>query len=254
MFFVISKVFTPFLHPLNYIFIFLLLALVFYRKPRFGRTCIALALLLLMVFGTYPLPDIMVRYLESRYPLPSQLPQVDAVVVLTGMLDLKASTLDNLEFYDGVERILTGMQLVRNRYGQKLIIAGGSGDLYNQTVSEARLLKAFAINFGLPEEQILIDPSSRNTHENAINTKLLMEKHNIASIFLVTTASHLPRAMGCFKKLGIHPIPYGVDYHSPPSPEYRLSSFIPDVGALRKTSFVIHEYIGLLAYKLAGYI
>ena len=154
-----------------------------------------------MIFGTYPLPDIMVRYLETRYAPPSPLPQVDAVVVLTGMVDLKASTPDNLEFHDGVERILTGIQLVKNRYGQKLIIAGGSGDHYNQTASEARLLKAFAIDFGLPEEQILIDPSSRNTYENAINTKLLMEQHDISSIILVTTASHLPRAMGCFKKL-----------------------------------------------------
>jgi uncharacterized SAM-binding protein YcdF (DUF218 family) len=207
-----------------------------------------------MIFGTYPLPDIMIRYLETRYPPPSLLTQSDAVVVLTGMLDLEASTPDKFEFYDGVERILTGMQLVKDGYGQKLIIAGGSGDLYDQTVSEAKLLKAFAIDFGMPEEQILIDPSSRNTHENAVNTKSLMEQHNISSIILVTTASHLPRAMGCFKKLEVHPIPYGVDYHSPPSLEYHFSNFIPDVGALRKTSSVIHEYIGLLAYKLAGYI
>jgi len=254
MFFYISKILVPFIHPVTYLFLLLLIALCFYRKPRVGKTCIIIALLLLLVFGTYPVPDMMVRYLETKYATHAPLAQSDAVVVLSGMVYLFSSTPDSIEFNEGVERIIAEISLIKKGYAETLIISGGSGDMYNQNKSEALLLKQFSIDFGIPEENILIDPSSRNTYENAVNTKTLMEKHGISSIILVTSASHLPRAMGCFEKLGIHPVPYGVDYQSSPNPRYHLSDIIPDVGALRKTSYSIHEYVGILIYKLTGYI
>ena len=255
MFFLISKISAPFCVPLTYVFLFILAALVFYRrKPRLGRTCLLLALLILLVFGTSPVPDMMVRVLESRYEPVSPLPHVDAVIVLAGAVNLKKSTLEYIEFGEGVERILEGIRLVREGYGDVLIITGGSGDLYDQTKREAVFLQQFAIDLGVPEEKILIDQSSRNTYENAVNTKVIMEQHGISSSILVTTASHLPRSMGCFRKLGLDPIPYPVDFHSSPDPDYHILDIIPDAGALKKTSFALHEYIGLLSYKLVGYI
>jgi uncharacterized SAM-binding protein YcdF (DUF218 family) len=179
---------------------------------------------------------------------------VNAIIVLSGVVNLPISTSHYIEFGDGVERILTGIKLVKDGCGDVLIITGGSGNIYDQTKREAVFLRQFAIDFGVPEEKILIDPDSRNTHENAVNTKVLMEQHDISSSILVTTATHLPRAMGCFKKLGINPIPYPVDFHSNPNPDYHLLDVIPSVGALKQTSFALHEYIGILIYKLVGYI
>lgn len=255
MFFLISKLLAPFCLPLTYVFLFVLAALVFYRrKPRLGRTCLLLALLLLLVFGTSPVPDLMVRVLESRYEPVSPLPHVDAVIVLAGAVNLWISTPEYIEFGEGVERILAGIRLVREGYGEVLIITGGSGNIYDQTKSEAVLLQQFAIDFGVPKDKILVDPSSRNTYENAVNTKALMERHGISSSILVTTASHLPRSMGCFKKLGLEPIPYPVDIHSSPEPDYHILNIIPGADVLEKTSFALHEYIGILTYKLAGYI
>lgn len=254
MFFVISKILAPFIHPVTHIFVLLIITLIFYRKLRVGKTCIVLALLLLLIFGTRPLPNIMTHFLETQYELMRPPPQGEAVVVLSGMLDLEKSTSDYLEFGEGVERILTGIQLVKNGYGEILIISGGNGDLFNQNKSEARLLKKFVIDSGIPAESILIDSDSRNTYENAVNTKSLMEQHKISRIILVTSASHIPRAVGCFEKLDIHPIPYGVDYHAESQPQYSPLDLIPSVGALRQTSYIIHEYVGLLMYKLAGYI
>ena len=254
MFFWISKLAAPLLYPLTHIFLLLLIALFFYRKPKLGRVCLGLALFLLMLFGTYPLPDMMMTYLETRYVTTETPPHVDAIVVLTGVVNLSLSTPEHIEFYDGVERILTGIELIKNGYSDKLLIAGGSGNPYDQTKSEARILGRFAIELGIPKEKILLDPSSRNTYENAVNTKTIMEEQGISSIILVTSAAHLPRAMACFKKVGLHPIPYGVDYNSPPDVHYHFYDIIPSVGALRKTSHTIHEYIGLLMYKISGYI
>jgi uncharacterized SAM-binding protein YcdF (DUF218 family) len=254
MFFFISKVLAPLTQPLTYVFIFLVLALIFYRKPRLGKTCIGLALGLLLVFGTFPFPDMLVRYLETQYAPPAAPPQADAVVVLSGMVNLLTSTPHQIEFGESAERILTGISLVKEGHANTLVITGGSGDLYHQDRSEARLLQQFALDFGIPADRILIDPASRNTYENAVNTQAILEEHELSTLILVTSASHLPRAMACFHKLGISPIPYGVDYHALPDPEYRLSTIIPSAGALKKTSTILHEYIGILIYKLVGYI
>ena len=254
MFFILSKILAPFLYPLTHVFLLLLFALVCHRKPRIVKISLTLAILLLMIFATYPVPDIMLRFLENRYQTASELPRADAVVVLTGMVNLKLSTPEYVEFNDSVERILTGIRLVKKEYGERLIIVGGSGNLHNQTKSEARILRAFAIDFDIAEEKILIEPDSRNTYENALKAKTLLEKYEISDFILVTSASHLPRSMWCFEKLGMNPIPYRVDPSIPPTPRYRLSDIIPSVGALRKTSRALHEYVGILIYKLAGYI
>jgi uncharacterized SAM-binding protein YcdF (DUF218 family) len=254
MFFFISKIFAFFCEPLTYVFLFLLVALIFYRKPRLGKTCILLALLVFMVFGTKPVPDMLIRFLESQYQPVSPLPHVDAVIVLSGALNLRLSTPQHLEFGEGVERILAGIKLVQEGYGDVLIISGGSGDIYDQTKREAVFLRQFAIDLGVPEKKILIDQNSRNTYENATNTRAIMEQHGISSSILVTTASHLPRSMACFEKLGIKPIPYPVDFYSAPDPDYNLFDIIPGVSSLKRTSFILHEYIGILIYKLVGYI
>ena len=81
-----------------------------------------------------------------------------------------------------------------------------------------------------------------------------MRRQGISSIILVTTATHLPRAMGCFRKVGLQPIPYGVDVHGEASHRLTPLDLIPDVGNLRGVSWVLHEYVGLVMYKTAGYI
>lgn len=254
MFFSVSKILAPLSAPLTYIALLMFVALVFYRYARIGKICLIGALFLLFVFGTSPVPNLMMQMLETQYTSNEPLPHVNAVIVLSGALDLRKSSSDYLEFGPGVERILEGIRLFKEGYGDVLLISGGSGDLYDQTKSEAILLRQFAIDLGVPEHSILIEPDSRNTYENAVNTKILMEQQGFSTSILVTTASHLPRAMGCFKKAGLEPLPYPVDFHSDPNPEYHLLDFLPDVGSFVQTSISIHEYLGILAYKLTGYI
>lgn len=254
MFFWASKLLQPFIHPMTHIVLLMMLALIFHRNPRVVRWCLGLALALFLIFGTYFFPDLLTRFLEQRYQTPDELPHVEAVVVLAGILNLKGSTPEYLEFNEAVERILAGIQLVKQDYADTLLISGGTGSLYHQEEKEAPLLRQFAIDFGVPEEHILIESASRNTYENAIHTQQIMQEHGISHILLVTTAIHLPRSMACFQNIGIEPIPYPVDFHSSPDVNYTLSDIIPNTGAFRKTSYILHEYIGLLAYKLAGYI
>lgn len=254
MFFWLSKLFAPFLDPLTHIFFLMMLALIFHQNPRVVRWCLGLALTFFFLFGTYFFPDLLTSFLEKRYPVPAALPKVDAVVVLSGVINLKLSTSEYIEFQESVERIIAGIQIVKQGYTRTLLISGGTGSLYHQETKEAPLLRQFAINFGIPESQILMESISRNTYENAVQTQRLIQEHGLSQIILVTTAIHLPRAMACFHKLGIEPIAYPVDFQLAPEKEYRLSNLLPELGAIQRSSAILHEYIGLLAYKLAGYI
>jgi uncharacterized SAM-binding protein YcdF (DUF218 family) len=254
MFFLLSKILALCCEPLTYVSLLIVIALLGYRKPRVGKACLLLALLLLVIFGTDPLPDLLIRTLEKQYTPMTTPPHVEAVIVLSGPVDLRLSTLEHIELRDSAERILEGIQLVQKGYGDILIITGGSADLYDQTKHEAVFLRQMALDFGVPDHKILIEQTSRNTYENAVNTRALMEQHGITTSLLVTTASHMPRSMGCFRKIGLEPIPYPVDFRADPHPEYHLLTIIPNAGGFRKTSFALHEYIGILTYKLIGYM
>ena len=254
MFFTLSKILEPLLQPLTYIVLFALLALIFYRKPLVGQTFLTLALLCVFLFCTPFLPGALIRYLEYYYTPPDPLPHVDAVIVLSGAVILEKSTPHKIEFGEGVERILEGIRLVKQGAAGTLILSGGSGSLTDRTKSEARMLRQFAIDFGVPDERILVEPDSRNTYENAVETAKLMRRHGIASVILITSASHLPRAMGCFRHVGVEPIPYGVDFHSTLNTHLRPGDFIPDVGNLRGLTWILHEYVGIVMYKAAGYL
>lgn len=254
MFFVLSKLLDLFTMPLTYTVFCLIAALLFYRKSQIGRTCLIVGVILLFVCGTPFIPNVLTRQLEHAYEIPTSLPHVDAIVVLSGILELPKSSPAYLEFNDGVERIVIGMQLLREDIGDVLIISGGSGDLYNQKTREAVLLRQFAIEFGIPEDKILIEPDSRNTYENAANTKTLMDQYGFSSSILITTAIHLPRSVGCFNKVGLHPIPYPVDFMLPPQPTFHISDLVPSIGNFIHITRAFHEYIGLLMYKINGYI
>lgn len=254
MFFVASKLLTPFIYPFTYVVLLLLLALIFYRRARVCKSCLLFALLLLFIFGTPLLPNALTHSLESRYPRTASLAQADTVVVLSGMVSLRKSSPGQIEFGEGVDRILAGIHLLKEGSAKRLILSGGSGDLYDQSKSEARLLEGFALELGVPQEKLFVEPASRNTYENALYTKALMEELGIDDIILVTSASHLPRAMGCFRKLGIEPIPYGVDYHARMPYRPGLHDIIPNEGNFRQTSYALHEYIGILMYKVSGYL
>ncbi len=254
MFFIISKLFAPFTGPFIYIVLGMTIALVFYSHPKIGRVSLILTMVLVFVFGTPFVPDLLSHRLEYAYDAPDQPPHVDTIIVLSGMLNVQRSSLDYLEFYEGAERIVVGMQLVRQGVGDVLLIVGGNGDLYDQTKRESVFLRQFAIDFGIPEEQIIIDPDSRNTYENAVNAGALMQQHKLTTSILVTSATHMIRSMGCFHKVGLQPIPYPVDFMTPPRVKYRFSDIIPNIGNLQHTTRISHEYLGLLMYKFAGYI
>jgi uncharacterized SAM-binding protein YcdF (DUF218 family) len=253
MFFILSKIFVYLIYPLPVVCLLLLGACwTWSKRPRLGRGLVITALALLWLLST-PVADLLLLPLETSYPVVERPDHADAVVVLTGMVDSKAARGDQVELGQAADRIVAGVELMHRGQADYLLIAGGSGDLFDQSVSEALILERFAIRLGVPADRILVDTTSRNTHENAVQAWRLLREARLSNVILVTSAFHMPRSMGCFRKVGLHPRPYPVDFRGRWG-EYDPLSWLPRVSNLQSSTTAIREYVGLIMYWFRGYI
>lgn len=252
MFFVLSKVLQFLVQPFSLLFLALLTIAIFYHR-RWARRVL---LVVVVCFYGLSMPyaaNRLMHWLEAPRVAPASLrPPYDVVLVLSGMVDLPVSRGGHLEFSSGVDRILAGIAFVKQGIGKRLLISGGSGKLLDQQTKEAELLQTFALQFGLTAEQVLIEPTSRNTYENAAYSATILRTRQMQRVVLITSASHMRRALAAFHKQGIFPDTYPVDFRA--SDEGIPFSFVPSVSGLSKTTAAIHELIGLVTYRLQGYL
>jgi uncharacterized SAM-binding protein YcdF (DUF218 family) len=212
-----------------------------------------LALVGLYLFSIAPIADLLLLPLELPFEQQTAPEAFDAIVVLSGMVDLQRSHAGRIELNSSSDRIIAGILLAKDYPDALLILSGGSGNLFDQSNSEANLMKSLALRFGISEARIRVDLHSRNTYENAVASKTILATANISSFVLVTSASHMKRALGCFRKVALNPIPYAVDFRNHLG-QYGLFSFLPQAGSLRESTAAIHEYVGIITYKLRGYL
>jgi uncharacterized SAM-binding protein YcdF (DUF218 family) len=227
---------------------------VYYRRysVRWGLLTVVVSL---YVLGTSISVGPVVRWLERPRPAPETLqPHYEVAIVLSGMVSLTLSTPGQIEFYDSVDRIIAGIAMVKQGRAEKLLISGGTGSLYAQPVREASLLRIFALEYGLRDDQILVDDTSRNTYENALYTMHLLRTHGYQHCLLITSALHMRRAAAIFHKQGLTPDLYPVDFHSKPEWELTPFDFLPSAHTLSLASDVIHELVGFVMYRLQGYL
>ncbi len=250
MFFVLSKTIGLLLNPLILI---LLLVLLGYWKKKYRKQFTLLALGLFLFFSSPLTANLAMDGLEFE---PGEIPNnsKNVGVVLTGIISHGAQVNDQLAISGGAERIVDPVQLYHQGKLDKLLIVGGSGLLNDQEFSESKDLKSIAIGLKVLPDDILIETESRNTHENAVFagemiSKELPDHHPI----LITSAFHMKRALGCFKKEGIDVQPYPVDFRT----SYNLSNldfWLPNPDAMEMWHRVIRELFGIVAYRFSGYI
>ena len=192
------------------------------------------------------------NYLENLQQSSPLKNHYDAVIVLSGMLDLKLSNQQHLEFSSAADRIIRGIEIIKNKQADYLIISGGDGGLLSSGKSEAVLLANFARKWGVSEDKIIIEPNSKNTFENAQETAKIVQKYQFKQLLLVTSAFHMHRSIGCFKNQSLFPDLLPVDFRSVKNLLKDFRNYIPSSSGLYKLSFFIHEITGIIAYYLAG--
>ena len=252
--FALSKIFWLIVNPIN-IFLalfFLGTALLFTRFQRAGRRVLTFATAVLIVVGIFPLGDWLTEHLENQFPANPQLPdKVAGIIVLGGTLNqhLTASR-EQPSFTTGGERLTEFLYLARRYPDAKLVFTGGSGSLFQQKLKEAEAAKIFFDRMGLPENRVLYESRSRNPFENAAFSREIVQDYENGQWVLVTSAIHMPRAVGVFRKRGWNIVPFPVDYYTDGYNSFEIG-FQP-IRGLSSLNRVTREVIGLIAYRILG--
>jgi uncharacterized SAM-binding protein YcdF (DUF218 family) len=231
--------------PLFLIFFLIILGAIIKSKK------ITLFGVVILIFCSLPIiSNKLIHYLEKDYTLQdaSAINNADAIVVLSGMLKtIKVDDKLKYEFSEGVDRILSGIDLFKNNKASLLILTKGQVP-WSLGIPEGEYLKEFAIKFGVPKKSILLTDNVQNTDQEAKSVKKLLNS-NDAKVILITSAFHMPRAKKVFEASNIKVIPFAVDFINSHQ-KLTFMSFIPSADALSSTSFFVREMIGRLYYNL----
>jgi uncharacterized SAM-binding protein YcdF (DUF218 family) len=255
MFFVVSKVLGFFALPSNGTLVLGLvgLALMYTRFARAGRWLVTASIVLFAAFGLLPLGKMLIEPLENRFPpWDAARGPPDGIVVLGGAIDPEfAAARGAPDLNEAAERITVVAELARKYPSARILYSGGNGRLAFGSSAEAQFAGALIESFGVPESRLILEDRSRNTAENAIFSLQLAMPKPAERWLLVTSAYHMPRAMGVFRKAGFAVEAYPVDYRTRGAADL-LIPFDDVASGLRRTDTAAREWIGLMAYWLTG--
>jgi uncharacterized SAM-binding protein YcdF (DUF218 family) len=219
-----------------------------------ARLLVLFGIALVLLIGWLPLPDALLRPLEMRYrPPQGRLDEFVGMVVLGGEL-ATPRPLDfwgNDPFRDPSERLTVPLALMRQYPHLQFLYAGREKEVTLADGSTANIARYTLTKLGLDGRRAMFEEASRNTYENAVLAAKLPGVDKQKSWLLVTSARHMPRAFASFAAAGWNVTPYPVDYLTKTRTAWTEYS-IAD-GIVRWES-VLHEYLGLLAYRMLGRI
>lgn len=226
------------------------------RAPRLGRVLAWGGLALILLGGFTPLGNLLILPLEQRFasvPPPQAGERVDGIILLGGFEDAHVSNgRGGLGLNEAAERVTEGLRLALRHPEAKVVFTGGAGGLF-ATAEASGPVGAFLSEAGVAPDRLILENRSRNTYENAVFTRELVAPEPGARWLLVTSAYHMPRAMGLFRKAGFDVVAYPVDYRTRgPEDLTRFFSRIPQ--GLMRLDVAANEWLGLIAYRALGRI
>jgi len=254
--FIASKLLSFAIEPLFWVLVFLASGLLLTRRrPTLSKRLSGLALATVLLSSWTSGPEALVRELELRYPAPgtTDLQRYAGVVVLGGAL----SSSDLWEAHqqvglnDQAERMTEAVALLRKHPHLKLLFTGGIASIDGTGVSEARRAGMFFDAMGVDPSSVLYEDASRNTYENAVYSAAVPGVDNKQAWLLLTSAFHMPRAMGVFNRAGWNVTPWPVDYRMTPHDSW--FDFSLHYGP-RLWALALHEWLGFWAYRLLGWL
>lgn len=254
MFFTLSKVLWWVTEPANALMLLLGLGvgLLWTRWRRLGRILVTATAVLVLLIAVLPIGAASLALLEDRFPVIDEPPaKVDGIIVLGGVVDPYITAGWGQISIDGeAERITEFVNLAGRFPEARLVFAGGSGRLLRQGLKEADTALELIVQLGIETDRVEIESQSRNTHENAVYAKDMINPAPGESWILITSAFHMSRSVGCFRQAGWPVIPYPVDFKLEKGEGLRLSFSLGD--GLDMLGTALHEWLGLTFYWLTG--
>jgi uncharacterized SAM-binding protein YcdF (DUF218 family) len=255
MFFVLSKTLGVFLVPSNLIMAFgaLGLGLFFSKRRRVGGCLLACCVAALLIFGCSPIGALMLLPLETRFPpWNPEAGDPAGIIVLGGGVDAELTAARGTPaLASSGARLVVAAELAYRYPKARLVYVGGNGSLRAADLSEAEAAEDIFKNLGVREDRVQLERNSRNTDENVRFVMNLINPRPCERWLLVTSASHIPRSIGLFRKAGFSVEPYPVDWGTRGwSDSYEFQTNF--IGGLILTDRAAHEWLGLIAYRLTG--
>lgn len=177
-------------------------------------------------------------------------------LVLTGMAEYN-SDLKEISIRRGGDRIWQAINLYKAGKIDKIMISGASGYVSDRGLNEAEQFKSTLLKWGFPEKDILIESKSRNTHENAVESKNILEMTmpHIDEVLLITSGRHMRRASACLTKVGLKHECFSTDLYTGIDNYIFWDEYIvPEPSTISDWRDLIKEYVGYFMYKIMGYL
>lgn len=255
MLFLMSKVVGPLALPSNFLLMLAVVGVLLMgtRMARCGHRLTAAAVALIAIAGWSPLPNALTLPLEQRFPVwNAGQGEPTGIIVLGGAIstDLSAAH-GSPALNDSAERVTSVAELARRFPKARIVFSGGNSALSGDRPDEARFAVLLFATLGIPESRVELEPRSRNTFENAMMSKALIQPQPGERWLLVTSAMHMPRAVGSFRQVGFLVEPYPVDRQTD-----GVDALFRPFGALSeglaRCDAAIREWSGLLVYWLTA--
>ena len=250
-FWVISKIIWGVLAPETFFLILLIFGtgLLWTRLNKVAGLIITSSVIIIAMISILPFSTWILYPLENRFPIPSKLPEeVDGIIVLAGAENISVTAARaQPALYGGGERLTTFIWLSRLYPNAILLFSGGSGSLIDQKNKSGDTARQLFDQLGLKAERVQYESDSKNTAESALKAYQLVQPKPGQNWILVTSAFHMPRSVGLFRKVGWQIIPYPVDFSTTHS-----SSISFDLMEIGRFSQGLREWVGLVAYRMKG--
>ncbi len=223
------------------------------RHWRVGRRLLTAVAVVFALVAISPLQPFLTRTLENRFPANPSLPaEIHGIVILGGAVDQYISQgRHQISLTDASERLIDGAIMARVHPEALVLVTGGSADLGRPEPSESPFAATLLVELGVSPKRLVVESQSRNTYENAVFSQRQVDPKPGQAWVLITSARHMPRAVGVFRHIGWAVIPWPVDYTSTRGGDWSNLDF--PVLRLRLFAQAIHEWVGLAFYRLSGW-
>jgi uncharacterized SAM-binding protein YcdF (DUF218 family) len=250
VFVTLSKLLDVAVSPISWALLLVAIAVLARRRPVLATVAGGTAGLLLYGFSVPAVANRLMEAVEAPARDTSRPGTYDAVIVLSGMVDdLTSHASGRVELTGAADRIVAGFELLRQGRAGKILITGGPVRRLPGVRTEPELLAAALRAWGVDPSRIVIETASRNTHENAVESARVVAAQGWRSLLLVTSAWHMPRALACFRAVGLRPDTFPVDRRALHDSE----GWLPRARFLAMSEDALRELAGRLVYGAMGY-
>ena len=255
MFFFLSKILAFLLVPYTWLFIGLIILLKKVWFTDYKKWVLGITIFMFVISNSFIVDELLRAWEYSDDDIYLKDTKYDLAIVLggTGRIDER---LDRIDFSASGDRLFQTLPLYYNGRVKKILITGGSGSINNPNHREAFYIKKYLINIHVPDTSIIIENNSRNTYENSLFSKQLLDSlHFHGSILLVTSSFHMRRSLAIFKKAGYQNItPYVTNKYTGERKFQFDHCFIPNSEATFMLNMTLHEIVGFYIYKVKNYL